>query len=401
MTQTVELKAPDLLLVRYGELALKGGNRKMFENRLVENIHAACKDVSPIKVRRLQGRMLVFPERRMERVKERVSEVFGIKSVSPGWSVKTNLEGVVELAQAVVSQALQRRPADEVTTFRVSTRRAEKSFPMNSPQFDRHLAEQILPTHHPRLRVKLRGAELDLGVDIRPEFSFVFLERLPGPGGLPVGTQGRAVCLLSGGIDSPVAAWMAMKRGCLVSFATFHSHPYIGDASKKKVHDLARVLARYQPTTRLWVTPFTEIQTTIRDVAPEGYRTILYRRMMQRISSRLAESWKASALITGECLGQVASQTLENMSCIAAAADLPVLRPLIAFDKEETIRIAERIGTFPISNQPQPDCCTVFQPKKPIIRGRIHICESIESEMDVDGLIEKALSDVEVVQVER
>ena len=227
----------------------------------------------------------------------------------------------------------------------------------------------------------------------------MFVEKLAGLGGLPVGTLGKAICLLSGGIDSPVAAWMAMKRGCRVGFATFHSYPFIGESSKRKTLDLARVLSRYQPSSRLWVVPFTEIQTTIRDTAPEGYRTVLYRRMMQRISSRLAEQWGAGALITGESLGQVASQTLENMTCIAEAASIPVLRPLVGFDKSDTIEIAERIGTLEVSNIQEPDCCTVFMPKKPVIRGKLDLCLEAESRMNMDELLEKALADVEVVNV--
>ena len=190
-----------------------------------------------------------------------------------------------------------------------------------------------------------------------------------------------------------------MKRGVRVGYATFHSYPFIGEASKKKTIDLAKVLARYQTNSLLWVVPFTEIQTTIRDTAPEGYRTILYRRMMQRISSALAKEWGAKALITGECLGQVASQTLENMTCIESAADLPVIRPLISHDKEETIEIARRIGTLDVSNLPEPDCCTVFMPKKPVIRGRVDICEEAEAAMNTDELLEKALANVEVVHV--
>jgi len=244
--------------------------------------------------------------------------------------------------------------------------------------------------------VDLHTPEVEVEIDIRSERTYVFLKRLPGPGGLPVGTLGRALCLLSGGIDSPVAAWLAMKRGCEVGFVTYHSPPFIGDASRKKVRDLVRVLRRYQNSACLYVVPFAEVQTAIRDGAPEAYRTVLYRRMMQRIATRIAQERSYQALVTGECLGQVASQTLENMTCIGAATHLPVLRPVLCFDKEEIISIASSIGTFDISKIDEPDCCVVFQPKRPIIRGKVDVCLDIESELDVAGLIDRAVEGIEI-----
>jgi thiamine biosynthesis protein ThiI len=223
---------------------------------------------------------------------------------------------------------------------------------------------------------------------------------MPGPGGLPVGTLGSVLCLLSGGLDSPVAAWMTMKRGCRVGFVSFHSAPYLGEGSRKKVLDLARALGRYQGRSRLYVVPFAECQEQVRDAAPEGYRTVLYRRMMQRIASELAERDRWQALVTGESLGQVASQTLENMTCIGAAASLPVLRPLLGFDKEETIEIARRIGTFELSNRPEPDCCTVFQPRRPVIRGRLDLCHEVEAAIGMESLCARAVEGVEVIPVE-
>lgn len=398
MNETVSLGAPDVQLIRYGELALKGGNRSMFEEALANNVRKRLKDITKVKVRKLRGRMLVFADERMNRIAESLQDVFGISSISPGWMTETKPEPILELASRVLQDTMQRRPKDKKFSFRVSTKRAEKRFPYKSPEFDRVVADRVL-REHDNLEVQLKNPEIELGIDIREENSFVFVDRLAGLGGLPVSTLGNAVCLLSGGIDSPVAAWMAMKRGLRVGYATFHSYPFIGEASKKKTIDLAKALARYQTSSRLWVVPFTEIQTTIRDTAPEGYRTILYRRMMQRISSALAKDWNAKALVTGECLGQVASQTLENMTCIESAADLPVLRPLIGFDKEETIEIAQRIGTLDLSILPEPDCCTVFMPKKPVIRGKLDLCLEAESRMNMDALLENALANVEVVQV--
>jgi thiamine biosynthesis protein ThiI len=266
---------------------------------------------------------------------------------------------------------------------------------MTSSELERYVADRVLPEDG-SVAVELEAPMLELGIDVRPEHAFVFAERLPGPGGLPVGTLGRTLCLISGGIDSPVAAWMTMKRGAEVAFVTFHSAPYVGEPSVRKVEDLVRVLARWQPRTRLFVAPFGPVQEAIRDAAPEGYRTVLYRRMMQRIAARLAAGTGAGALVTGESLGQVASQTLENLTCIEAAADLPVLRPLVAFDKQETIALARRIGTFELSCLPEPDCCTVFMPRRPVIRGRPEVCLEIESGYDVQGLTDAAVERVEV-----
>lgn len=396
LSDTIGLPAPEAVLVRYGELSLKGGNRGDFERALMRNVRTATKSICDVRVERLHGRLIAYPERRTEAVARRLQDVFGIKSVSPTWEVETRQELILPLAKAIFEDALgdfDTRTAPP--SFRVRTKRADKRFPIKSSDFDRLLADHLLADHD-EIRVRLKHPELELGVELREERSFVFVKRLPALGGLPVGTLGRVLCLLSGGIDSPVAAWMAMKRGCNVGFVSYHSHPFIGEPSKKKVIDLARRLMHYQPKGQLYVVPFTEVQTTIRDSAPEGYRTILYRRMMQRIATRLAASFHYDALVTGESLGQVASQTLENVRCIAAATELEVLRPLIAFDKEETIQIARRIETLEISNLPEPDCCTVFMPRRPVIRGKLEDCLAAEAQMDVEGLIERAVDGVEV-----
>lgn len=392
---TAPLPPPEMVLVRYGEISLKGGNRSQFESALVRNIHSAVKPISTIEVERRQGRFVVVPKRRVEEVARRLQDVFGIKSVSPVWGTPSELKAIVDLARRVLHDALAALPKDRIITLRVETKRADKTFPMSSNEVDRYVADQVLVGLQ-GVRVKLDDPELSLGIDLRQERTYVFVQRLPGPGGLPVGTLGRALCLLSGGIDSPVAAWLGMKRGLAISYVTFHSYPYIGDAAKRKVIDLVRALSRYQPTSRLYVVPFADIQTAVRDQAPESYRTVLYRRMMQRIASRIAMKYELSALLTGDCLGQVASQTLENMACIGAAAEIPLLRPLLTYDKDETIALARRIGTFDISNEQEPDCCTLFMPAHPVIRGKLEICAGVESEMDVEGLVERALASVEI-----
>lgn len=393
------LGAPELVLVRYGELALKGGNRPLFEQALVRNMRHAVREISAVKVTKSRGRMAVIPDERTVEVATRLQDVFGVASLSPAWGCAHDADQIAELGRAVTARAMRAKPADRKIPFRVATRRGDKTFPMISTELDRYVADRVLPDWDGRLRVDLGAPELELGIDVRRERVYVFAERLPGLGGLPVGTLGRATCLLSGGIDSPVAAWLAMKRGCTVSFVSFHSYPYLGESSKRKIVQLVRALARYQYRSRLFVVPFTECQTAIRDHAPEPYRTVLYRRMMQRLGNRIAARDGAGALVTGESLGQVASQTMENLTCIEEAGELPVLRPLVCFDKDETIAIARRIGTLEISNLPEPDCCTVFQPTKPIIRGKVEVCHEAEEALDVEGLVDRALDGVEVVDV--
>ncbi|MFT5052362.1 MAG: thiamine biosynthesis protein ThiI [Chlamydiales bacterium] len=396
--QNTLLSSPELLLVRYGELALKGGNRKFFERTLARNIRSAAKQVSPVELELHQGRIHVIPERRPMEVARRLRDVFGIKTVSPAWGTENDPEAIVAMAGNLMEQVLPANP-DKPVTFRVRSRRAEKRFPLDSGELDRYVAEKILPGPE-RVKVQLKDPEIELGIEVREKRTWLFHERLAGPGGLPVGTLGRVLCLISGGIDSPVASWMAMKRGCSVGFITFHSYPFIGESAKKKVIDLVRLLGRYQAQSRILIAPFTEVQTAIRDNAPEAYRTVLYRRMMQRIASNLAHKYHYQALVTGDSMGQVASQTLENMTCIAAANTLPMLQPLIGFDKEEIIERAQRIGTFETSIKPEPDCCTVFQPRKPVIRGRLEECLKAEADLDVEGLVQSAVDAAESLTLE-
>ncbi len=390
---------PEMILVRYGELALKGKNRSTFEHALVRNLRDAAANTSPVRIELSRGRIAVFPERRVSEVAVRLQDVFGVKSLSPAWGCEPTPEAIAELAEFVLRDTLAALPSGVERSFRVRTNRSDKSFPMTSTELDRYVAERALPSAE-GLRVQLRDPELELGIEVQSKRAYVFMRRLPGPGGLPGGTLGRVMCLISGGIDSPVAAWLAMKRGARVFFVTYHSYPYIGDASKKKVVDLVRRLSRYQSRCRLLIVPFTEIQTAIRDSAPQPYRTVLYRRFMQRLASRLAVHERCKALLTGESLGQVASQTLENMTCIESAAELPVLRPLLTADKEEAIDLAKRIGTFDVSIQPEPDCCTVFMPKRPMIYGKVEDCEAAEAALDVEGLLSRALAGVERVDIQ-
>lgn len=391
----------ELILIRYGELALKGGNRAFFEKRLAENIEAAASSIARTKVYRERGRMTAVLKENPERalaVARRLQEVPGITSISPCIGTDPDPELLSEIINAELATRLEFETGP--ITFRIRARRADKRFALTSVELNRYIAERLPQNLWDKLKVQLDRPELEVGIDVRDKRTYVYLDRLPGIGGLPVGTLGRTVCLLSGGIDSPVAAYYAMRRGCRVYFISFLSPPYIGEPTRQKILSLVRKVGRFQPRSHVHFVPFTEIQEAIRDHCPEPYRTVLYRRFMQRLASKVARRNRARALVTGESIGQVASQTLENIACIESAASLPVIRPLICFDKDETVEVARRIGTFDISSQPEPDCCTVFMPAAPVIRGRAEECLEAEAMLDQQGLIERALRGTEIIEVE-
>lgn len=393
--------AREVVLCRYGELWLKGKNRIEFERALMRNVRSQLAAIDPeVEVEREHGIIIVRPTRRVHDVAARLREVFGFSSLSVARSVASEPEELAAVAGEVLGEALETRSRERAVRFRVSTKRSDKRFPMTSQELNRYVAERMPAELVPRVKVDLGAPELELGLHVRLGRSYVFAERLDGAGGLPVGTVGRAIVLFSGGIDSPVAAWMTMKRGCEAVLLSFHSHPWVGEGFERKVERLARVLARFQPRTKLVLAPLAEIQLAVRESAPAPYRTVLYRRMMQRIASRLAREERAGAVVTGESLGQVASQTLENLALIEEAGELTVLRPLIGFDKSETIALAQRIGTFAISIENEPDCCTVFQPERPVIRGRRDECHAAEAELDIEGLVTRSLAARRVVRIE-
>ncbi len=381
------------LVVRYDEIALKGKNRIVFERILMANLEAA---VEGSKARRIWGRILLEPSSERDRAASRAAQVFGVRSVSPAQRVEGEIRTIGRAALEEAGKALQRFPGDGPVPFRVDATRADKSFRLNSMDINRRVGGRLLEAY-PRLKVHLDAPELTVGVDLRTDAAYVYADRIPGPGGLPVGCQGSVVSLISGGIDSPVASWMAMRRGARVHFLTFHSAPFLGEASRDKVVDLVRLLSRFQPETRLWVCPFGEIQTLIRDHCPPSWRTVLYRRLMQRVAHRLCEREGSLAIVTGESVGQVASQTLENMATIEAAAPTMTLRPLVGMDKSEVIERAKTIGTFDTSTQPLPDCCTLFQPSRPVLRGDPGRAERAESRLprDAEALATAALEAAE------
>lgn len=359
------------VLVRYGELALKGLNRSFFEKTLKENLEYALKRIGRSKVRRMRGRLAAGPFEEILPAARALSKVFGVTSVSPALLLPAGagLEEVEEGAILLVEEWISGNPRRARVTFKVETKRADKNYPSTSAEISARLGAALLGAY-PRLEARMKDPDLKVVVDIRQEGIFLSTGRIPGPGGLPVGTQAGGILLLSGGIDSPVAGWLAMKRGMPLRAAHFDSYPYTSGESLRKVEDLASVLASWGGSFRLHIFPFTKVQEAVRDSCIPRYHTVLFRRMMHRIAQELALRTGAGALVTGESLGQVASQTLENLTAIDQAVRIPVLRPLITFDKQETVDLARRIGTFEISTRPYPDCCTVFTPDHPVIKGK-------------------------------
>ena len=387
--------APDqvrsVIVLRVAEIFLKGRNRRIFWNSLLANARRLMKDVPGTRIESSYMRVAVHhPAEARNACLERLGRLFGMSSMSPAAAVATDLDAIVETA--VAAAAL--RPKAE--SFKVETKRRDKSFPMNSPDVSRHVGGQIaVRTGRP---VDVRRPQQTIHVEIG-EQSYVFSEVIPGPGGLPVGTAGRVSLLLSGGIDSPVAGWQAMRRGCRLSAVYFHSFPYTGDKTKEKVLDLARQLARFQGRTTVHVVHFTEVQKTLREHGKPELAVLLYRRMMMRAASIIAASEGAKALITGENLGQVASQTLENLAVIENAATLPVLRPLVTFDKADIVQQAKRIGTFETSILPYDDCCSLFVPKHPATRARVEDLTRAEHGLDVAAMADELAQAAERIVV--
>lgn len=385
----------DMIMIRYGELALKGRNRDIFEKILLQRVKEALRPFPRATVHRSYGRMYVeLNEERADEIIQRLRRVFGIISVSPTKRVASEAEaikrGALELLRSLVPT-----PA----TFRVVTRRADKRFPQSSMEVSRMVGTHIL-RNVPGIKVDLHQPDAVIQVEIRSEGTFLTSETLPGSGGLPVGASGKVLLLLSGGIDSPVAGWMMMKRGVALEAIHFHSYPFTSERSLQKVRDLARKLVEWGGLIRLHVVPFTEIQTAIREHCPEDYLITIMRRFMMRIAERIARENGALALATGESLGQVASQTLESIHTINHVVKIPILRPLISMDKVEIMDIARSIDTYEISILPYEDCCTIFTPKNPVTRPKPEQASRFEQRLDVEGLVAKAVAGTEVEEID-
>jgi len=387
----------DVLLVKYGEIGLKGRNRRDFEERLAANLRRAAEGFEGVKVEREYGRIAVRPADDSQ-LAARLCSVFGVVAVSPAVEAGLAFEAIVEACQKLVARRLEE--AGKPLTFKVEARRPNKAFPLTSPQINAQVGAALLRAF-PELRVDVHKPAFQLTVEVRQEQVYVYDRSLPGPGGLPVGASSRGLLLLSGGIDSPVAGWLAMKRGVAVEAIHFHSFPFTSERSKEKVIELARVLSGWSPEpVPVHVVPFTEAQTAIKREVPAPMRITVMRRMMLRIAERIARARRIPALVTGESVGQVASQTLESMAAINAVTSMPVLRPLVAMDKAEIVELATRIGTYEISVLPYDDCCTLFVPDNPETKPRIERVERAESRLDIAALVEGAVSGIELVVAE-
>ena len=379
----------ELLLVRFGEIFLKGLNRPYFLRELVKRVRHAVKDVGG-QVWLHDGRIFVSDFTDMEECIRRVTKVFGVHSVCPAVEMpKDNFD-------AICNQAI--KMMEGITgTFKVSARRSDKRYPMNSPEINEEMGGRILDVRDD-LKVDVRHPEHVLNVEIR-DLCYLYVRVVMAVGGMPVGTNGRATLLLSGGIDSPVAGWMIAKRGVQINAVHFHSYPYTSDRAKEKVLELARILSESCCGIRVHIVPFTHIQMEIHEKCPEEYTTLIMRRFMMRIAERVAQKEHCEALITGESIGQVASQTMQALGTTDSVVSMPVFRPLIGFDKSEIIDIARKIDTFETSSLPYEDCCTVFTPRHPATHPKMERILMGEEKLDTESLIQEALEGIELVTV--
>ena len=380
-----------VIIVRYAEIHLKGKNRGYFERVFCVNLEKSLKGIRH-ELRRTSGRYLVaaFAESDAEEICDRISRVFGVHSYSLGLRVPNDLESIFEAAKRVSPQS---------GTFKVDTHRADKKYPMTSPELNAEIGARLLQTY-PALKVDVRTPAHSVYLDIREDgTALVFGAFEEGVGGMPVGTSSKGVLLISGGIDSPVAGYMMAKRGMEVEYLHFHSYPYTNEQARDKVVELARILSRYTGGTAISTVKVTHIQEEIHKKCAAELNVTLLRRFMFRIAERVAKRKGAKCLITGESLGQVASQTIEGITSSNAVVTLPVLRPLIGFDKEEIILRAKKIGTFETSVLPYEDCCTVFLPEFPAIKPKLSFIEEEEQKLNVEALIEEALESMERISL--
>jgi thiamine biosynthesis protein ThiI len=377
------------VIIHYQEIALKGRNRPWFVERLLHNLRVATSDLGVQHIRTLMGRIEIVLNREgdWEVLKERLATTFGIANFSKAVHTSSNLD---TLGDRILADLGDRDPR----SFAIAARRADKRYPISSPEIEQQLGARVKLARG--WRVDLSKPELTIHVEVLRDHAFYFFAKARGPGGLPIGVGGRVACLMSGGIDSPVAAWRMMRRGCRAQLIHFHGYPFVSSASLEKARELASVLTRYQHRTRLYQVSFGDIQRRVVVLAPAPLRTIIYRRLMLRIAERLA-NWEGSrVLVTGESLGQVASQTLENVTVIGRAVTMPILRPLIAMDKEEVIADAQRIGTYDISILPDDDCCQLFSPKAPVTRATASAVDAAEESLPVAELIELGVAGANV-----
>jgi thiamine biosynthesis protein ThiI len=387
-------------VVHYQEIALKGKNRPWFLGRLVRNLQRALADLDVAGVRSVMGRIEVVlgPTADPRAVAERIGRTFGIANYSYAGRVRLGPDpGLLDL-DTLASAILEDLGTRTCRSFRVSARRADKRFPLTSPQIEREVGGRIKQARG--WPVNLDEPDLVIHVELVTSEAFYSFGKERGPGGLPTGTAGRVACLLSGGIDSPVAAYRMMKRGCSATFVHFHSYPILSRASQEKARQLVELLTRYQQHSRLYLVPFGDIQQQVVLAVAGPMRVVVYRRLMLRIAERIARLRGAQALVTGEVVGQVASQTLENLSVIGNVASLPLFRPVIGMDKEEITAEALRLGTYPISIIPDQDCCTLFTPRNPLTRARLADVEAAEQALPIAEIVQRAAAEASVEDFE-
>lgn len=383
--------AQEILLIKNGELALKGLNRNTFESVLLKNLRRRLRSLGEFRLRTAQSTIYiepVSPDVDLEEACDRVNRVFGISAFSRARVAPKYMGAILETAASYLEPTLR-----VVKTFKVEAKRSDKTFPLTSPEICRVTGEELL-RRFPHLRVDVHEPELTVWIEIRDFGAYIHGPQLPGAGGMPVGTGGRAALLISGGIDSPVAGYMMAKRGIELAAVHFASPPYTSERAEMKVESLLRQVGTYAGRIRLHIVPFTHIQEEIGRACPEELFTLIMRRFMMKIATRVAVMEDCGALITGESVGQVASQTIPALACTDAAAGLPVFRPVIGMDKEEIIAIARKIGTFETSIQPYEDCCTVFTPRHPRTRPRLAMLEEAEAALDVEALMEEAVAGI-------
>ncbi|WFA09452.1 tRNA uracil 4-sulfurtransferase ThiI [Tissierella sp. Yu-01] len=385
-----------VISVSLGEIILKGLNRKYFEDKLVKQIRKAINDIGFDKIYKEQGKIYIeAAESNFPQMINRLKKVFGLVYISPCIRVEKDMDKIGLASIEVIKDKLSSNP---FSTFKVETNRADKKFPATSPEVSREMGGVILRNFN-NLKVDVHNPDVYLYIDIKQNGSYIYTDRVKGYGGLPLGTNGKALLLLSGGIDSPVAGFMMAKRGVEISCVHYHSYPFTSERAEEKVKDLAQILSRYMGQIKMYSVNLINIQKEINKNCPEDEMTILSRRFMMRIAERIAEQNDYNALITGENLGQVASQTIYGLNVTNRSVNLPVFRPLIGFDKVDIIDVAKDIETYETSIQPFEDCCTVFLPKHPVTRPKVEDIEKSEEVLDVDGLIEDAINNMKIYTI--
>ena len=387
----------NVVIARYGEIGVKGKNRYIFEDKLVKNIRNSLKKIGKLKVYKQYGRIYIdIEDYDYESIIEEARKVFGIVSLSPAVKFENNYEKLKEVCLELLKDKME---FENVETFKVESKRTDKTFRMTSLEMSRDIGGYLLSQLGENLKVDVRTPQVKVEAELREEACLAYLDRIDGYGGLPLGTNGKAMVLLSGGIDSPVAGWMVAKRGVDLELMHYHSYPFTSERSKEKVEELARILTSYCGRLRMNSINLLPIQKQINEHCREEEMTIISRRFMMKIAQKVAISRRCDALATGESIGQVASQTIQGLTVTNASVDIPVFRPLIAMDKSEIVDMAKKIGTFETSIIPEEDCCTVFLPKKPITKPKLEKIMLSEQNLDVEKLIDEAIENMEVIDI--